>query len=525
MKHQPIILPPDPQGQTLSLDTSGNPLLIVGANGAGKSLFAQWVADHLTDPVMNISVLAALFERDDYTKSRSVIDILYADAVAKGMPHNSPTTQLERLIALLMHDEMLNLLDYKLRHATDPAAELRPTRLDTVIELWREIFPDNKILIANGSLLFQRDKSDDAYSALRLSTGERAVIYYLGAMAYAPEGATVMVDSPEMFLNPSILQSVWNRLELMRPDCRFVYTTHDLDFASSRQNFMTVWVQHFDAPAVRWTYSLLPENTPLGDDVYQSVIGSRKPVLFIEGDGLHSIDSKLYPLVFRDYTVQSLGSCNKVIEATRTFNDLNSFHNMVSVGIVDRDRRDAHEVDYLRRKNVMVPEVAEVENILMLEEVIMAVAARHGRDGQRAVARVKKAIINQFAADLKQQALQHTRHRVKRTVEYRIDGRFTSINTLEKHVQDLWQEVNPRGLYEDLCREFRSYVAAGDYAGVLRVYNQKSMLSTSNVAQLCGLQTKEQYIASVIKILRNEEKGAAEIRSAIMKCFNLEPHK
>lgn len=284
-------------------------------------------------------------------------------------------------------------------------------------------------------------------------------------------------------------------------------------------------LQHFDAPAVRWTYSLLPENTPLGDDVYQSVIGSRKPVLFIEGDGLHSIDSKLYPLVFRDYTVQSLGSCNKVIEATRTFNDLNSFHNMVSVGIVDRDRRDAHEVDYLRRKNVMVPEVAEVENILMLEEVIMAVAARHNRDGQRAVARVKKAIINQFAADLKQQALQHTRHRVKRTVEYRIDGRFTSINTLEKHVQDLWQEVNPRGLYEELCREFRSYVAAGDYAGVLRVYNQKSMLSTSNVAQLCGLQTKEQYIASVIKILRNEEKGAAEIRSAIMKCFNLEPQK
>lgn len=68
-------------------------------------------------------------------------------------------------------------------------------------------------------------------------------------------------------------------------------------------------------------------------------------------------------------------------------------------------------------------------------------------------------------------------------------------------------------------------MAAGDYAGVLRVYNQKSMLSTSNVAQLCGLQTKEQYIASVIKILRNEEKGAAEIRSAIMKCFNLEPQK
>lgn len=523
MNRHPILLPPGPDGQTMSIDPSGRPLLIIGANGAGKSRFAQWVGDHIEGPSFTLSVLSALYDRENFAQSSSTLDRLYEKAVAEGMPHDERTNQLERVIALLMRDEMLNLLDYKLRHASDPAAELRPTRLDTVIKMWQEIFPDNKILIENGRLLFGQTRTADTYSALRLSTGERAVIYYLGAMTYAPHGATVMVDSPEMFLNPSILQSVWNRIELMRPDCRFVYVTHDLGFASSRQNADTVWVQQYDAPAGRWIYSIMPEDTPLGDDVYQSVIGSRKPMLFIEGDGLHSIDSKLYPLIFKDYTVQSLGSCNKVIEATRTFNDLNALHNMVSLGIVDRDRRDPHEVDYLRRKHVMVPEVAEVENILMLEEVVAAVAERHDRDPQRAVAKVKKAVINQFAADLKVQALQHTRHRVKRTVEYRIDGRFTSINTLERHIQDLWQEINPRGLYEEICREFRRYVSEGDYAGVLRVYNQKSMLSTSNVAQLCGVQTKERYIAAIIGMLRNEEPGADAIRSAIMKCFNIEP--
>lgn len=519
MDRQPLLLPPGPDGT--SERTEGQHIVIIGANGAGKSRFAQWITDHMEGPVFTLSVLTALYDREDFSQSISALDRLYEKAVAAGMPHENRTNQLERLMALLMRDEMLNLLSYKLRHSSNPDTELEPTRLDDVIRLWEEIFPDNKILIENGRLLFGQTLSDDTYSALKLSTGERAVIYYLGAITYAPEGATVMVDAPEMFLNQSILQSVWNRIELMRPDCRFVYTTHDLGFASSRQNATNIWVQHFDAPQQRWTYAILPDGTPIGEDVYQSVIGSRKPVLFIEGDGLHSIDSKLYPLIFKDYTVQSLGSCNKVIEATRTFNDLNTLHNMASLGIVDRDRRDPHEVDYLRRKNVMVPEVAEVENILMLEEVVMAVAARHGRDPHRAVAKVKKAVINQFAADLKAQALQHTRHRVKRTVEYRIDGRFSNINTLERHIQDLWQEINPRGLYEQLCREFRGYVTESDYAGVLRVYNQKSMLATSNVAQLCGLQTKDQYIASIIKMLRNEEAGADSIRRAVIKCFNI----
>ena len=50
-----------------------------------------------------------------------------------------------------------------------------------------------------------------------------------------------------------------------------------------------------------------------------------------------------------------------MIEATRTFNDLSAFHHLDSHGVVDRDRRDANEVGYLRQRKVFVPEVAEIE--------------------------------------------------------------------------------------------------------------------------------------------------------------------
>ena len=61
-------------------------------------------------------------------------------------------------------------------------------------------------------------------------------------------------------------------------------------------------------------------------------------------------------------------------------------------GIVDRDRRSAQEVEYLRRKRVMVPDVAEIENLLMLEEVVRTVASAHRRDETKAFSKVKAAL-------------------------------------------------------------------------------------------------------------------------------------
>lgn len=61
-------------------------------------------------------------------------------------------------------------------------------------------------------------------------------------------------------------------------------------------------------------------------------------------------------------------------------------------------------------------------------------------------------------------------------MEYRIDGRFPNINKLEEHMVNLVNEINPRAMYENFCKEFHRYVVNGDYQSVLRVYNQKSML-------------------------------------------------
>lgn len=511
-----IELPLRKDGTRGVIDCDTGSIIIIGANGAGKSRFTAALQQELGDKAFRLSALKGLYAPAEDSSLGKLFDKSFGKSAFKPQSSN----EIDTLLALLMHDEMLNLINYKTELASNPNAKLHTTKLDIIAREWKELFPDNNILVESGKFLFSRGEDPRSYSALKLSDGEKAAIYYLAAVMYAPKHGAIFVDSPEMFMHPAIMQNLWSRIESLRPDCLFIFTTHDLEFASQSQDSTVVWVRDYDAETVTWDYDILPKQEGMSDEVYMAIIGARKPVLFIEGDGVHSIDAKLYPLVFKEYTVKSLGSCNKVIEATRTFNDLNAFHHLDSFGIVDRDRRDAHEVEYLRGKKVMVPEVAEIENIMMLEEVIKAVATSRGKDENKVFEKVKHSVISQFRHDLRQQALMHARHRVKRLVEYRIDGRFNNINLFEQHIASLIDELNPRGLYENFCREFRRYAETEDYAGVLRVYNQKSMIPGSNVAALCGLKNKDEYVKAVISLLRGNSRQGERIRTAVKACFN-----
>ncbi len=194
---------------------------------------------------------------------------------------------------------------------------------------------------------------------------------------------------------------------------------------------------------------------------------------------------------------------------------------MDSMGIVDRDRRSEEEVAYLRKKNILVPEVAEIENILMLEGVVRAVAKYRRRNDADVFNKVKRTVLNMFEHEIRAQALQHVRHRVKHQVEVRIDMKFRNINALEEHMIDLVNEIDPRSMYEDFCRDFHVLRQNNDYAGVLRVFNQKQILGESNVASLCGLNKKDDYIKAVLNILKTNSRYAQEIRTTIKQCFGL----
>lgn len=514
-------LPPKGGSKETALLPDVRQLTIVGGSGAGKTRFMEALVSLNDSRAYCVSAVSAPFpERGESTRPGS-IDMLYRQAVAR-QPYmrTDAVSEVDKLCYMLFVDEFEALLAVKRRGEGERVRKKLPlTKLDRLTGLWQRLYPGNRIVVDQGSVLFATQSGDGLIGVSQLSQGEMTAFYYAAAILYAPRDAVVFIDSPSLFLHPTVLTALWNEIERLRPDCTFVYNSVDVEFVSSRTRNVCVWVKSYDAPAHSWQYEVLQPGV-YHEELFVDLIGTRKPVLFIEGDARHSIDARLYPLVFNDWSVRPLGSCDKVIETTRTFNDMKAMHHVESRGIVDRDRRTNAEVDYLRRKAIMVPDVAEVENLFLLEDVIRAMARARGKNADKVFGQVRKRIMDEFRCRLDEQALQHVRHRVKREVECRIDGRFGCITAMETHLKGLINLLRPREQYNELRGQFKHFLGTNDYGSVLKVFNHKPMLAGCNVAQLLGFRNKDEYIAGVIETLKGDTPGGDAVRDAIARCFH-----
>lgn len=496
-------------------------LTLIGGTGAGKSLFMEEMISLCGSRAYCLSALSAFYpEREESTLPGS-IDALYRDAVRqRSYLRTDAVSELDKIVYMLFADELESLLEMKSRAQQEGKKfKMTPTKLDIIKKHWEKIFPGNTITRSKGSLMFSTCSGDDLITTHSLSQGEKTALYYMGAALYAGNDAVIFIDSPSLFVHPSLLGNLWNTIEELRPDCTFVYNSVDEDFVSTRTHNTSIWVKRYDSRLRAWDYEILAPGSR-SEDIMVQFAGSRRPVLFIEGDASHSIDMRLYSLVFPEMTVKPLGSCNKVIETTRSFNDQQSMHHLRSRGIVDRDRRTEQEVGYLRNKQIMVPDVAEVENIFMLPDVIKITARRRGRDPEKIQRRVQQEVMRMFKRLSAEQALQHVRHRVKREVECKIDARFKCITALETHLRALADKLQPRKHYNRLREEFAVMVRDNDYPGVLRVFNHKPMLADSGVAPMLGFKSKEDYVTYVLELLKSSSKDSEQMRRVIRRVLH-----
>lgn len=472
-----VILPPDASGSQMQARQRRPSRLytLLGGNGSGKSLF--------------MNEIAKLNQSDSYLVS----------AVSDGIPAKV-SGSLPRLMSEIIHKE-------------------GQTQFHKLKEIWEETFPGNEISVVKGKTAIRNRSGKDSIGIKNLSRGEKAGLYYLASIILAPENSLVLVDSPTLFLHPTVVGLLWEKIERLRADCRFVYDTNDANFASGHTRRTAIWIKEYDAAGHSWHYQVLAGGE-LPDEIFLQMMGSRRPILFTEGDTSHSIDIRLYSVVFPEYTVKPLGSCDKVIESTRTMQALKAMHRIESYGLIDRDRRSDQEVEYLRAKKILVPEVAEIENIFLSQGVVETMAEIKGKNPKKVMKAVRQEVIRKFEEMLDAQALQHTRHRMKRDVERKIDAKFTCITALELHIKSLIKKLKPRETYQQLLAEFRRMAHGGDYEGILRVFNHKPMFTGSCVAKLLGFPNIDEYVSGVISAMKHNDAYAQTLRREVRNLFS-----
>lgn len=140
-------LPPKSDGTYISLPPSKRQVTIIGANGSGKTRFTEYLRRNESSPTFNLSALEALCTTSHDDADPCSIDSLYARSMAKAnFLHNDADTMFERLMVLLLNEEMVRLVEYKVSHARGENPPLTETKLDAVISHWQEIFPENHVL-------------------------------------------------------------------------------------------------------------------------------------------------------------------------------------------------------------------------------------------------------------------------------------------------------------------------------------------------------------------------------------------
>ena len=214
-----------------------------------------------------------------------------------------------------------------------------------------------------------------------------------------------------------------------------------------------------------------------------------------------------------------MGGCQKVIETTKAFSQLKDFHMLDSRGIVDRDRRTTEEIAYLRQQHIYVPEVAEVENLLMLEPVIKVVAARLMKVPEEVFGLVKENVIRLFEKELDAQVILHAKHQVRKRLELTVDRKISTMEQLADHVERIRQQIHVEQIYQQIKAQFQALIDQQDYAGILRVYNQKGMLPQSRLCAICGISNKESYLNLILSILKENQSDAEAIRLAIQQAL------
>ena len=130
--------------------------------------------------------------------------------------------------------------------------------LSKTIELWNKII-EHRSLINSRTGLFVTGQNIKPYDFNQLSDGEKAVFYYIGHVLLAPHNSYIIVDEPENHLHLTICNKLWDELEKNRPDCKFIYLTHNLNFATTRSDSTILWNKKF-IPPNDWDFEILPED-------------------------------------------------------------------------------------------------------------------------------------------------------------------------------------------------------------------------------------------------------------------------
>jgi hypothetical protein len=506
-------------------------VVIVGANGSGKSRLGAWLESpqNITTPntpghmhakrahrisahrVLNMPAKANRRAPEDARREFSFgSDSPGRPTRVHGDPIVGQMNDFHLLVDRLFAEESAAAFQYMAqgRETKGNPGSPKETVLEKVKAIWDSIFIERELVLGDHTINVRLKGARDVYPASQMSDGERVGFYLIGEVLLA-DLHLVVIDEPELHVHESIQSALWDAIETARPECAFAYITHDLTFAASRVKAPKIVLYDYDPTRIeeRWTWNLVPSDTGLPEDVVLRIAGSRRPTVFTEGIR-GSLDEEVFEAIYPHCYIVPSENADAVVHSVGAFTAHNALHRYEVFGLIDRDDRDHPEIQWLADNRVHAIPVAGVENLLLITEALEAVADNlrlTGNDRMNLLDEAKKRAIS---------LLRECRDKtIALRAQHAIERRLSKIPWEGTDKQDLLNAVWKAQADADPEARFNEAVAAIDHAlnaastdeayeRTLIVFRNKGLIAV--VAQVFGI-TKDVYLRILLAMLRDHD--------------------
>lgn len=458
-------------------------IVLVGANGSGKTSISEKLKEYLNNNGVVISAQRILLLPAFETVSNPVVTASKLKKEQTRIKTYKDQDQF-RFISSEFEIVLKHLLAENIavgnKYRKDAFEKVKvgetieapqKTNLDLAFEIWNSLIEHRYLDCSDGINIKTFIKGEvTSYPSIQMSDGEKVLLYLISQVLLAPENGFIVIDEPEMYLHKTILKKLWDELEATRNDCLFIYLTHDLDFATSRNTAKKIWIKSYTYPDF-WEMEQIQTNE-IPETLLLELLGSRKNILFCEGTK-GSLDEKIYSLLFPNYTITSVGSCFNVMNHTKAFNKLAEVHTK-AYGLIDTDHHSDERLQKIKEDNIFSFGVSEVENLFLDEDFLKSFAEVFLSDNSK-IELIKTDVLRELEREKELQ--------ISNYISAKINNIFTDTdlskgNTLDKVKQNyssFLDEIKIDDFYSKRQTEIEEIISNKNYELAISIFNNKGL--------------------------------------------------
>ena len=478
--------------------------VIIGANGAGKSSLINELRKNSIDEMYVLPAQKLLYfvsnihNRNNIEQEKYILDLkktnIKYDTInlyPSNIEENFSNT-FTNLITLLVKDVMV-VATYKFRGQNDSSLSL----WQKLEKIWNKIKPEIKFDIDPKNTVVKVEKNGSKYSINGLSDGERCILFYIGNVLLAPENSYIIVDEPETFLNAAVYNELWDLLISERPDCQFIFASHNMDFVQSRTNATYIWCKNFEAP-YDLDYQVLEDSQEMPLSLLTEVSGTRKPILFCEGTKT-SIDYQIYSKLFSEFCfVKPVQGHKQVIQYTKAYNKLEKTYGNKAYGIIDYDWMDEARIESYKKKNIFVLPFNEIEMLLVDEEIVNSVLSDDEEDKKQKINKLRDTVIGLCTTNKDKIIRIALKKKLDEFMEgHLIETREPTEDEARTFLENLSEKFDITVTLENITKIVEDSIASSDFSTILKICNLKNEIIASKEIKEIASNFKEKALSSI----------------------------